>query len=428
MKNVLVLGSGGREHSIAAKFKESKHINKVHIIPGNDGLKKDFIVKELAVTEYETFFNEVYLYIKENLIDLVFVGNEQFLADGIVNFLNQKGIKVIGPTKEAARIESSKVFSKDLMKKYNIPTAVYESFCDIYKALEFIQTSRFPLVLKADGLAAGKGVLIAETKNEAEDFIKDMLSGKKFGNAGKEIVIEEFLNGEEVSVFAFCDGENFVSTIFSQDHKRAFDNDEGLNTGGMGAFAPVDKFIHLKSKIDNEIFLPVLKAMKQENCPFTGVLYAGLIIDNDDVRVIEFNCRFGDPETQVILPLLENDIYELCELMLNKKIFEAKLEWKQKYAVTIFLASIGYPEKFDKGHEIFIDPNLYSDEKIKLFFAGVKDSGEDNYFLNNGGRVISFTSLDDSLKSTIDYAYSKISLIKSDILRFRKDIGKNGLQ
>ena len=424
MRNVLVLGSGAREHAIAKKIKESDKVAEVYVLPGNDGI--DFLIGN-GKWEMGSDFDEIYDFILQKEIDMVFVGSEQFLADGIVNYLSERSIKIVGPTKEAAQIESSKVFSKELMKKYNVPTAFYEVFDDIEKATKFIQDKEFPVVLKADGLAAGKGVLIANNKKEAEVFIREMLSGKKFGASGERIVIEEFLNGEEASIFAFCDGENFVSTIFSQDHKRAFDNDEGLNTGGMGAYAPIDKFAHLKEEVDRQVFTPVLDAMKKEGCLFVGVLFAGLMIYEDNINVVEFNCRFGDPETQVILPLLENDLMEICDAIVNKEINKINLKWRERYAVTVVMASIGYPENFEKGHEIFVGEELYSDNKLNLYFSGVKEDKARNCFVNSGGRVLSLTCLDETLEKTIDYVYRKIKLVKSDILRCRKDIGRKGL-
>ncbi|MCL2063571.1 MAG: phosphoribosylamine--glycine ligase [Candidatus Cloacimonetes bacterium] len=466
MKNILVLGSGAREHAIASKFQESKNVANVYVIPGNDGIDKEF------VTMKTNDFVKIYDFILANKIDLVFVGNEQFLADGIVNFLNTKEVNVIGPTMEAAQIESSKVFSKYLMKQGNIPTAKYQNFQCADKATEYIQDIGFPIVIKASGLAAGKGVLIAQDIHEATHFIQDILCGDKFGSAGEEIVIEEYLQGEEVSVFAFCDGENFVSTIFSQDHKTAFDDDKGLNTGGMGAYAPVDKYSYLKDDVDRLVFEPILREMKKEGCPFVGVLYAGLMI-NRNINVIEFNCRFGDPEAQVILPLLENDLYEICEAIIEKRVHEIKLKWKDQYAVAVVLASIGYPEKFEKDYSIFIDFELLRDENLKIFFSGVEAveskiripekmndmlllpslqttnspknpipvirwGREGNYhfltraggyihFRNNGGRVMSIVALDDTLEEAIQYVYTKIDLVKSEILRYRSDIGRKGL-
>ncbi|MDD4154973.1 MAG: phosphoribosylamine--glycine ligase [Candidatus Cloacimonetes bacterium] len=422
MKNILVLGSGAREHTIADAFNQSKHTDKIFVMPGNDGIKKYY------QTVPQEDFNGILDFVENNKIDLVFVGGEQLLSEGISDFLLSHNIKVIGPTKDAAQIESSKVFAKNLMQKYNIPTANSAIFNKTSSAISYLKGKKFPIVLKADGLAAGKGVIIASNFTEAELSIKEIMLDKKFGEAGSQIVIEDFLYGEEASIFAFCDGDNYVSTIFSQDHKRVFDEDKGLNTGGMGAFAPVDKFTKLKKQVDEQIFTPILSALKKENCSFSGVLYAGLMINNENISVIEFNCRLGDPETQVILPLLKNDFYELCTAISNKTIHNINLEWEDKYAVTVVLASKGYPESFEKGKQIYIDSSIEKKQDIKLYYAGVKDSKELNCLVNNGGRVISLTSLGISLIDAINSAYNNLKFIKSDILRFRHDIGKKGLQ
>lgn len=416
MKKVLVMGSGGREHALAKKFQASPQVSAVFVAPGNDGI----------ATEFETFpsgdFSQIYGFVLAHNIDLVFVGNEQFLADGIVDFLSAKGVTVIGPTRAAARIESSKVFCKDLLRSSGVNTAVYESFTDESAAIAYLQSQSFPVVVKADGLAAGKGVIIAETKAEAEKCVREILAGELFGDAGNSLIIEEFLVGDEASIFAFCDGENFVSTVFAQDHKKAFDGDKGLNTGGMGAFAPVQKFAHLKEKVDATIFAPVLQAMKKEGCPFTGVLFAGLMIAGESVKVIEFNCRFGDPETQVILPLLENDLYKICVAIAEKKISQHSLVWHSKSALCIVLASKGYPETFEKGHPVNIPAELLTDQSLQICFAGIKNEG--GTFVNSGGRVISLTCIEDSLEKASKYGYQKASEIKSDILRYRGDLGK----
>jgi len=428
-RNVLILGNGAREHALAKKFCESEFAGDIYVYPGNDGIFKEFksLLPPQAIGNRHytkggdvcSEFQEIHDCIIQKNIDLVFVGNEQYLADGVVNHLTERGIKVIGPTREAAQIESSKVFSKRLMKQCGVPTAR-----ELDTDLGII---KYPVVIKADGLAAGKGVLIAENKVDAEIFISEMLSGNKFGDAGKRVVIEEFLEGEEASIFAFCDGENFVSTIFAQDHKRAFDDDNGLNTGGMGAFAPVSKFSHLKDKLDELVFEPILKGKKEEGITFIGELFAGLMIKGSEINVIEFNCRFGDPEAQVILPLLENDLFEICDAIIDKKINEVSLKWKSKFAVNVVLASIGYPESFKKGCKIHIDNRLLKDDKLYVYFSGVKEDSDNNCFVNSGGRVLSITGIDDSLKKTVDFVYDKIKYVKSDILRYRSDIGRKGL-
>lgn len=421
LKNILILGSGGRENAIAEAFVKSSKVSEIYVMPGNDGIAKNF--KTLPQQD----FDGIYGLIKEKNIDLVFVGGEQLLSEGIVDFLSQKGIKVVGPTKAAAQIESSKAFAKNIMKKYNIPTAGYEVFTDFSNAVSYLKNKEYPVVLKADGLAAGKGVLIAETFIEAETYLKDILLNKKFGNAGSSVVIEDFLKGEEASVFAFSDGVDFVSTIMAQDHKRAEDNDRGPNTGGMGAYAPVDKFKHLKGKVDEEIFKPVLEAMNKEGYPFKGILYAGLMIYENEVSIVEFNCRFGDPETQAVLPLLKTDFYDISEAIVDNRISSIKLDWENKYAVNIVLASKGYPEDFQKGLAIDISPEVFSDSKLKIYYAGVKYSSALNSLVNSGGRVLNLCCFHDTLEKAVNYAYNKINLIKSDILRFRTDIGKKGI-
>jgi phosphoribosylamine--glycine ligase len=420
MKNILILGSGAREHALAVKFYESGSCSNIHVLPGNDGIKRDFFTMSIATDS----FDDIYSYITLHNIDIVFVGSEQFLADGIVDFLQNKNVAVIGPTQSASKIESSKIFAKNLMKKYHIPTANYATFSDISDAILYIQSHRYPLVIKADGLAAGKGVVIAHSISEAQAYIHEILCAGRFGVAGEQIVIEDFLCGEEASIFAFCDGESFVSTIFSRDHKRAEDNDMGQNTGGMGAIAPVDKYAHLHEKVDNLIFAPILSAMKNEGCPFTGVLFAGLMIDGDDINVIEFNCRFGDPETQVILPLLETSLLDICDAILQKNIKNIHLRWHDTYAVSVILASIGYPQSFEVGHPIYFDRSLFSDKRLALYFAGIYYDKENDVYKNKGGRVVSVTATGDTLASAIAYAYQRLPLIKSDILRFRSDIGK----
>jgi phosphoribosylamine--glycine ligase len=423
MRNLLVLGSGAREHAIAKKLNESKNVS-IHIIPGNSGIKQEFSTYDFMTNETSSRFNEIYVYCVKHNIDLVFVGSEQFLEDGITDFLNEKNIKVVGPTKNATKIESSKIFAKELMIKYGIPTAHAKNFKSFEEAREYLKYSAFPVVIKADGLAAGKGVEIANYFYEAEEYIKEIMIDKRFGDAGNSILIEEFLEGEEASVFAFCDGENFVSTIIAKDHKRAYDDDQGPNTGGMGAIAPIDKYNHLKQKIDQTIFAPTLKAMKNEGCPFSGILYAGLMISGEDIRVIEFNSRFGDPEAQVVLPLLETDLVEISEAIVNKNIHNISLKWKKKYAMALCLVSLGYPETFKKGLSIQCDKKLFKDKNIKLYFAGIGYDESKKEFFNNGGRVITITSIEDSKEKCRTNVYEKVKLIKSTILRYRFDIGK----
>jgi len=419
MSNILILGNGAREHALAEKFAQSN--DNIIVAPGNDGIHKQFQTFQINP---DNTFQSIYDITQKNNIDFVFVGSEQFLADGVVDFLSQNGIHAIGPTKAAAQIETSKSFAKKLMIDNGIPTAKYQSFTERDSALAYINNIDFPIVIKADGLAAGKGVTIANDRYEATTAITEMLAEHKYGTASSTIVIEDFLQGEEASIFAFCDGENFVSTIFAQDHKQAEDNDKGPNTGGMGAFAAVDKFHHLHSQVDQQIFTPTLAAMKALGCPFSGVLYAGLMIKDDTAKVIEFNCRFGDPETQVVLPLLKNSLTDICQSIINKKISEITLQWEPQYAVNIVLASKGYPADFEKGHPVNIDNSIFTDERLHLYFSGIKYDPQTQTYTTNGGRVLGLTALGNSLDTAIDYAYQKLPLIQSPNLRFRTDIGR----
>jgi len=422
MSNVLVLGNGAREHALAVKF--STDGDHVLVAPGNEGIGRYFPIFPLNNTNETATFQSILNIVRENKVDFVFVGNEQFLADGVVDFLQSKGIYAIGPTKVAAQIETSKSFAKHLMHSHGIPTADFQIFTDCHSAINYLDYVAFPIVVKADGLAAGKGVMIAHDKEEATLAIQIMLADLRFGSAGEQIVIESFLQGEEASIFAFCDGESFVSTVFAQDHKQAFDGDCGPNTGGMGAFAPVDRFAHLHAQVDSLIFAPTLATMKSMGCPFTGVLYAGLMIAGSTAKVIEFNCRFGDPETQVILPLLKTSLSDICKAIIHKKIPEIKLTWEPQYAVNVVLASNGYPADYETGHPVNIDDALYTDKKLQLYFSGVKYNPQNASFTTSGGRVLGVTALGDTLDSAIDYAYQKLPLIHSQNLRFRSDIGR----
>ncbi len=423
MINVLIIGSGAREHAIAQAFDKSHKTQNIFVFPGNDGISEEYNCVELLT------FAHVVEFINQQNIDLVFVGNEQMLSEGLVDYLSEHQVSVIGPTKSATRIESSKIFAKKLMRKYNIPTADFETFSDIEECLLYLKTVNYPQVVKADGLAAGKGVVICQNIDEAEQAVISMMQEERFGDAGSHIVVESFMKGEEASVFAFCDGEDFISTIICQDHKQIFDGDKGPNTGGMGAFAPVKKFDFLKEQIDESIFRPVLKAMKAEGCPFKGVLYAGLMITETGAKVVEFNSRLGDPETQVLLPLLETDFYDICHAIIQNRIKEIKLHWKDQYAVTVVAASEGYPGKFEKGFEILISNDIQNREDIRINYAGVTRKGrsKDICLSTNGGRVLSVTALSDSLDQTITKAYEAIKEVNFEHIYYRKDIGKKGL-
>lgn len=416
-KKILIIGSGGREHALIRKFKESNKIDTIFVTPGNPGMKKDAVVLgKLSYPEIIDFY-------KKNEIYFIFVGPEQPLSEGFVDLCQLQNVRIIGPNKKAAQIESSKIFAKNLMKKYNVPTADYFIFDNFEKAKSFLKSCKYPQVLKADGLAAGKGVSIVENYAEAISELNKIMIDEKFGEAGSKIVIEEFMEGWEASIFAFCDGEHFVSTIFSQDHKRVFDGDKGENTGGMGAYAPVLKANKYKKFIDENIFTPTLQGLKAEGAAFSGILFAGLMFTKTGPKVVEFNCRFGDPETEVILPLLKTDLFKISEAIINQTIDKIEPEWKDKFAVTVVAASKGYPEKYEKSKKIFID--LEEDAENFINFAGVKEVDGEIY--TNGGRVLMVTAVDDGIKKTVNKVYKNIENVKFEGMFFRKDIAKQAL-
>lgn len=412
--NILVIGSGGREHAIAWKFSQSDKVNKVFVAPGNPGMQDCAEMVKFAGKE------DIVRFSQEQKIEFVFIGPEQPLADGLADFLEAKNIKVVGPSAKAAQIEASKDFAKNLMKKYNVPSAEFQSFDDYLKAKIYLEECDSPIVIKADGLAAGKGVVIAQNKSEAEEALKNMMQDLAFSEAGNKVVIEEFMQGWEASIFAFSDGDNFISTIFSQDHKQAFDGDKGPNTGGMGAFAPVKQAEKYKSEVDEKIFAPIINGMKKEGIPYKGVLYAGLMITDQGPKVVEFNCRFGDPETQVILSLLKTDLVDISQAIINNDIDKIELEWKDNFAVDVIAASEGYPGKYEKGKKIEIDYPL--SDSSKICFAGVKK--ENDCLLTNGGRVLAITTLGGTLEDAISSAYSDLRKILFTGMTYRTDIGK----
>lgn len=409
---VLVLGSGAREHAIASKFSQSEKVSEIIVAPGNAGIAKEFSCITLPSFEMISDFVE-----SEN-IDLVFVGPEQPLSEGVVDYLESKGIKAIGPSKLASQIESSKAFAKDLMQKMSVPTADYAVFQDYAAAKEYLSEVKYPVVFKADGLAAGKGVVIVTDREMAERELKEFMLDEKFGKAGDTLVIEEFLVGWETSIFAFTDGTSFQTTLFSMDHKQLLAGDKGPNTGGMGAVAPIKMAEPYRKEIEDKVFTPILQGMQNLGCPFKGVLYCGLMITAEGPKVVEFNCRFGDPETQVVLPLLKSDFVDVCEAIVAGNMNEIQLEWEDKYAVNVVCASAGYPGSYPKGKEITIS-ELGSASKI--YFAGVKEkSGK---LLTNGGRVLGVTSLATSRDEAITTAYNEINSITFAGKTIRSDIG-----
>jgi phosphoribosylamine---glycine ligase len=414
---VLIIGSGGREHAIAWKCAQSKKVDAIFVAPGNPGMDDFAQCIQLQDT------GELIRFVESEGIQLTIIGPEQPLAEGIVDEFLKEDLAVIGPSKLAAEIEGSKVFAKTFMKKYRIPTADFQVFDDIVFALTHIREMKFPLVIKADGLAAGKGVFICNNYTEAETILNHIMHQNIFGTSGSQVVIEECLRGEETSLFAFTDGKHFVSTILSQDHKQLLNGDKGPNTGGMGAYAPAHFTPDLKKQIDDTIIAPTLKGMKKEGRTFRGILYAGVMLTENGPKVLEFNCRLGDPETQVILPLLDNDLIDVCEAILNECIDEVVLKWKNKSAVNVVIASGGYPDAYEKGYPITgIDE--VSDDTL-MFFSGVKK--EKDTLLTNGGRVLSLTALGNDLLDAQEKVYKEVKKISFEHSYYRTDIAQKGM-
>jgi len=415
---ILVVGSGGREHAIIWKLSQSNKVNKIYCAPGNGGISELAECVPILATEVEKIAD----WAENNKIDLTIIGMDDPLMLGIVDLFEERGLSVFGPRKNAAIIEGSKVFAKDLMKKYNIPTAGYEVFEDAVKAKEYLNNCSYPVVLKADGLALGKGVLICQNKNEALLGTDEIMVDKKFGNAGTRMVVEEFMTGPEVSVLSFCDGEHLIPMVSAQDHKRAFDNDEGLNTGGMGTFSP-SKFYdeQLNEKCMEELFLPTLKAMKEEGRPFTGIIFFGLMLTPQGPKVLEYNARFGDPEAQVVLPRLKNDLVDVFQAAIDGKLNEIKLEWIEDAAVCVVLASGGYPLDYKKGYKISGLDKQKNKEDIVVFHAGTKLENDSYY--TNGGRVLGVTALGKDINTAREKAYKAVSEIEFEDKQYRTDIG-----
>ncbi len=416
---ILVVGGGGREHAIIKKLKENKDIDKIYALPGNGGIAADAECVSIGATDIDGIVR----FAVENSIDYAVVAPDDPLVLGCVDALEEKGIPCFGPRSEAAIIEGSKVFSKNLMKKYGIPTAAYEVFSDADKALEYIKTAPIPTVIKADGLALGKGVIIAQTREEAEDAVISIMKDKKFGKSGNSIVIEEFLEGPEVSVLSFTDGKTVVPMISSMDHKRAGDNDTGLNTGGMGTVAPNPYYTEAVAReCMDKIFIPTINAMNAEGRTFKGCLYFGLMITKDGPKVIEYNCRFGDPETQVVLPLLRSDLFTIMRATTDGTLSETEVEFYDKKAACVIMASEGYPVAYEKGYEITIPDDIAD----CVFVAGA--AHKDGKLLTSGGRVLGVTAIADSLKEAVDASYGMVERIHFDNAYYRSDIGKRALE
>ena len=415
---ILVVGSGGREHTIIKKLKENKKIDEIFALPGNGGMAKDATCVPIGAKEID----KIVEFAKENKIDYAVVAPDDPLVLGAVDALEAIGVPCFGPRANAAIIEGSKVFSKNLMKKYHIPTAEYEVFDNATDALKYLESAPIPTVIKADGLALGKGVIIAMTRDEAKAAVHSIMEDKIFGKSGNNIVIEEFLEGPEVSVLSFTDGNVVVPMVSSMDHKRAKDGDEGLNTGGMGTIAPNPYYTDEIAKICMDtIFLPTIDAMNKEGRTFRGCLYFGLMLTKDGPKVIEYNCRFGDPETQVVLPLLESDLLTIMQATTNGTLKEDMVRFSNKSACCVVMASKGYPEKYETGFEITIPEDLESN----VFVAGAKLN--DGKLLTAGGRVLGAVALGDTLKDAVNASYKLAEKIHFENAYFRKDIGKRAL-
>ncbi len=415
---LLVIGSGGREHAIIKKLKENKTVTELIAVPGNGGIAKDARCVPMDITD----IGAVVTFARKEGVDYCVVTPDDPLVAGMVDAFNDAGIPCFGPNRAAAIIEGSKGFAKDLMKRYGIPTAGYEIFTRVEEALAYIETITPPIVIKADGLALGKGVVIAQTLEEAQTAIHSMMEEAKFGESGKTIVIEEFLTGPEVSVLAFTDGRSLVPMVSSMDHKRALDNDEGLNTGGMGTIAPNPYYTkEIEQQCMEEIFLPTMIAMRKEGRPFKGCLYFGLMLTKDGPKVIEYNCRFGDPETQVVLPLLKSDLLTVMQAVTNETLAQTKVEFKEEHACCVVMASKGYPQAYEKGMPIVI-PQAIEDS---VYVAGAAQ--KEGQLVTSGGRVLNVTAVAPSLKEAITQAYKKVDQIDFAGAHFRKDIGARAL-
>ena len=420
--NILLIGGGGREHSIAEALSKSSKINELHCIPGNAGIEKIASCHNYDISNQQEILN----FCENNNIDIVFIGPEIPLVEGLADYLNRNSFFTFGPNQKAAKLEGSKSFTKDMCKKYNIPTATYETFSNAKDALVYIDNHSIPLVIKVDGLAAGKGVIIAETRDHAINSVNEIFSGK-FGNAGDEIVIEEFLDGEEASYFIISDGESFIPLTSAQDHKRIGDGDIGLNTGGMGAYSPAPIMNkELEEKTINKIIKPTIKAMNDYGSPYIGILYAGLMIKDNEPKLIEYNVRFGDPECQVIIPRLENDLVELLVNVKEKNLDNYTLKWKENFAITVVLAAKGYPESYETGDEIKGLDVIDHIDDVEIFHAGTKN--KNNKIVTSGGRVLNINGYGKNLVDAKEKAYSLVKKINWSGCYYRKDIGWRALK
>ena len=416
---IMVVGGGGREHAIIKKIKQSPLADEIYALPGNGGIAKDATCVNIGAKDIDGIVK----FAVDNKIDYAIVAPDDPLVLGAVDALNNAGVPCFGPRANAAIIEGSKIFSKNLMKKYGIPTAAYEVFTEMNAAIEYLKDAPIPTVIKADGLALGKGVVIAMTRDEAVDAVRSMMEDKVFGASGSKIVIEEFLSGPEVSVLSFTDGKTVVPMVSSMDHKRAHDNDEGLNTGGMGTIAPNPYYTEaLAEECMEKIFIPTINAMNAEGRTFKGCLYFGLMITADGPKVIEYNCRFGDPETQVVLPLLEGDLLEIMMACTEGTLDSKNVKFSDKSACCVIMASEGYPSKYQSGYEITVEDGI----EAEVYVAGAKL--EDGKILSAGGRVLGVTAVGDTLAGAIDKAYANVPKVSFANAFYRHDIGAKALK
>ncbi len=416
---VLIVGSGGREHAIATSVAKSSQVEKIYCAPGNAGIAGVAECVNIGAMEFDKLAD----FAQEKGIDITIIGMDDPLVGGVVDVFEEKGLRVFGPRKNAAIIEGSKAFSKDLMKKYNIPTAAYENFDTPEAALQYLETAKMPIVLKADGLALGKGVLICNTLEEAKEGVKTLMLDKQFGDAGNQIVIEEFMTGREVSVLCYCDGTHIKPMTSAQDHKRAKDNDEGLNTGGMGTFSPSPFYdAEVQKFCEEKVYQLTMDAMKAEGRDFVGILFVGLMLTPEGPKVLEYNARFGDPEAQVVLPRMKNDIVDVMNACIDGKLDEIDLQFEDNAAVCVVLASDGYPESYEKGKVITGFENFDNKDGYYVFHAGTKFEGDD--IVTNGGRVLGVTAKGADLKEARKNAYVATEWISFENKYMRNDIGK----
>lgn len=417
---LLMVGGGGREHALIRSFKNSKQIEKIYCAPGNGGISFDAQLVPVAAMDTAGMVN----FAQKNDIDLVFVAPDDPLAAGMVDALQQAGIRAFGPNAAAARIESSKVFAKNLMKKYQIPTAAYEVFDDMDCALAYIRTrDTYPVVIKADGLALGKGVIIAQDEEQAVHAVQSMMADRIFGQSGSRIVVEEFIRGPEVSVLSFCDGKTVVPMVSSMDHKRIFDGNQGPNTGGMGTVSPNPFYTaEIAEQCMREIFVPTVRAMEQEGCPFKGCLYFGLMLTKDGPKVIEYNSRFGDPEAQVVLPRLKTDLVDIVNAVIDGTLDRLQIQWSEQACACVVLASGGYPGSYEKGKPITGLDEQGQLEGVTVYHAGT--ALQDGRLVTAGGRMLGVTATGDTLEQALDKAYAAVENIHFDGMQYRHDIGR----